>query len=124
MTPIKKLPKLNWTDNSLYEITEAGGDELLARSSVAFQITNVLVVGLIYDTLTNPPWLWFALSNDITFRDLIDFRRLKEHIPQGTLTAVAQDFAIAQRFAEFYGFEKTGGVTDFKGRKFFIYRRV
>lgn len=124
MIPIEKLPSLNWTDNSMYEITEAGGDALLDQSDMAWQLGNLLVVGLIYKTLTNPPWMWFALSKDVKFRDLIDFRRIKDHIPLGTLTAVADDFTVAQRFAQFYGFEFTGERTMYKERCYLIFRRV
>lgn len=124
MIPIEKLPKLNWTDNSAFEIAEAGGDELLSQSDLAWQLGNVLVVGLIYHTLTAPPWMWFALTKDVKFRDLIDFRRIKDYIPIGTTTAVAEDFPMAQRFAEFYGFEDTQTAHFYKGRWFKIYRRT
>jgi hypothetical protein len=124
MIPIDKLPSLNWTDNSAYEISEAGGDELLAQSDMAWQLGNLLIVGLIYYTLTSPPWMWFALTKDVKFRDLIDFRRIKDYIPKGTTTAVAEDFTTAQRFAEFYGFEFTGATQEYKGRSYLIYRRV
>lgn len=124
MIPIDKLPALNWTDNSAFEIEESGGNELLAISDCAWQIRDILVVGLIYSSLVNPPWMWFALSKNVTFSDLIDFRQIKDYIPKGTLTAVAEDFPIARRFAQFYGFEKTDDVHIFKGRNYLIYRRT
>lgn len=124
MIPIDKLPSLNWTDNSRFEITEAGGDALLDQSDMAWQLGNILVVGLIYSTFTSPPWMWFALTKDVKFRDLIDFRRLKDYIPLGTLTAVAEDFTVAHRFAKFYGFQITDEVAEVKGRRYLIYRRV
>jgi len=124
MIPISNLPALNWTDNSRYEIGEAGGDALLEASDMAWQLGNLLVVGLIYSTLTSPPWMWFALTKDVAFRDLIDFRRIKDYIPLGTLTAVAEDFTVAQRFAKFYGFEETGERQMYHDRFYQIYRRV
>lgn len=124
MTPIHKLPALNWTDNSAYEIHAVSGDELLAQSDFAWQVGNLFVMGLVYSTYTSPPWLWFALSKDVKFRDLIDSRRIKDYIPTGTLTAVAEDFPVAQRFARFYGFEETGERVEFTGRGYLIYRRA
>lgn len=124
MIPIKKLPQLNWTENSYYEIEEAGGDVLLDQSDMAWQLGNLLVVGLIYPSLISPPWMWFALTKDVKFRDLIDFRRIKDYIPQGTVTAVAEDFAVAHRFAQFYGFVNTGDQVEHKNRCYYIYRRV
>lgn len=122
--PIKKLPELDWTDNSSFEIAEAGGDYLVQQSDCAYMVNNVLVAGLVYRSFTSPPWFWFALAKGITFRDLIDFRRLKDYIPLGALTAVAVDFQLAHRFAKFYGFEDTGEPHSFHGRDYTIYRRA
>lgn len=124
MTPIEKLPPLNWTDNSAYEIRAVGADKLFSQSDLAWRLGDLLVVGLIYSSFTSPPWMWFALSKNVKFRDLIDFRRIKDYIPTGTLTAVARDFAVAHRFAKFYGFEPTTMLREYQDREYIIYRRV
>lgn len=124
MIPIDKMPELNWTDNTRYEINRVDFNELFAQSEERWQIDNILIVGLIYQSYTSPPWMWFALTKDVKFRDLIDFRRIKDYIPIGTQTAVAVDYPVAHRFAKFYGFENTGVNYDADGREYLIYRRT
>lgn len=118
MSPIKSLPNFDWNEIAKREI-ELTGEELLAQSDYAWAVGNVAVCGLIYRTFTSPAWFWFALSSGVTFRDLIDFRRLAELIPSGTLTAVREDLVLAKRFAEFYGFTATEQRVD----DYIIYRR-
>ena len=118
MNPIEALPDFNWNEIAEREI-KMTGPELLAQSDFAWSIGSVAVCGLIYRTLTSPPWFWFALSVGVTFRDLIDFRRLATLIPKGTTTAISEDFPLAKRFAEFYGFVNTGHAYD----GYMIYRR-
>ena len=124
MIPIESLPDLPWTENSRIEIDRAGGNAIFAMTDFAWQLRDAVVVGLSYRNFTNPPWLWFAFTTNVTFRDLIDFRRFKDKIPQGTLTAVREDFALGRRFAEFYGFEKTETVCVSDGITYLLYRRV
>ena len=124
MTPIDKFPNLNWTEHTRNELEEFNMDEVFARSQLVWQIKDIIAVGLIYTSFTGPPQMWFALAEGVTFRDLIDFRRLQEEIPIGTLVTVSSDFKVGHRFAKFYGFEDTGERKGFKEREFHIYRRV
>lgn len=124
MSPISALPDLDWTENSRFEIGSTDPASLFAMSDMAWQIKDILIVGLIYVYLTSPPWMWFALTNKVTFRDLVEFKRLKDKIPRGTLTAVAEDFRMGQRFARFYGFMPTGNSCVEAERSYLIYRKV
>lgn len=123
MNPIDKLPDLDWNEIARQEIIVTGAN-LVARSDFAYQIGRVAIAGLIYYSYVAPPWFWFALAKGVTLRDLIDFRALREQIPQGALTAVCEEWPNAVRFAEFYGFEDTGERRPNKGKPYMIYRRA
>ena len=124
MIPISALPDLPWTDNSQLEIENAGAEALFSYTDTAWQFGNVLVVGLCYNSFVQAPWLWFALTKNVKFKDLIDFRYFQTMIPEGTMTAVAEDFAVGHRFAKFYGFKPTGGAYDLSGRSYLLYRKT
>lgn len=123
MKMIKNLPALDWNEIAQNEIIVTGAN-LVEQSDVAYQIGRVAIAGLIYQSYTSPPWFWFALAKGVTLRDLIDFRRYREEIPEGALTAIREDRAEATRFAEFYGFEDTGGLRIFNGLRYKIFRRA
>lgn len=123
MNPIDQIPELNWNAQARHEIAVTG-ESLLAMSDYCWRLGDCGIVGLIYTTLTSPPWMWMALSKDIAFRDLIYFRRMQEMIPYGTLVAVAEDYAVGKRFAEFYGFEPTPTLNEHRGVTYRTYRRT
>lgn len=123
MSPIDKLPDLDWNEVAKQEIIVTGAD-LVSRSDFAYQIGRVAIAGLIYHSYISPPWFWFALAKNVTLRDLIDFRAFREEIPEGALTAVCDEWPHAVRFAEFYGFEDTGETRPCNDRIYKIYRRV
>lgn len=123
MNRIDKMPNLDWADHSASEIARERGDVLIKSSDVALQIGDVAIGGLIYHTLTSPPWLWFALAKGVTLRDLIDFRRMQTVIPVGTLTAVSDEHTNAKRFAVLYGFEETGETHLREGIVYRVYRK-
>lgn len=124
MNPIKSLPALDWNDIARAEIILTGED-LVAHSHVAMQIGNVAVAGLVYYAgFFNPPWFWFALARGITIKHLIDFRRMMEYIPTGSLTAVNENEPQALKFARLYGFEETGQIREHEGKVFKIFRRI
>ena len=120
--PIKHLPSLDWTDTARREIVHTGA-ELVEQSHVAYRIGNVAVAGLIYYSFTEPPWFWFALARGVTMRHLIDFRRYRDDIPQGALTAIDSEDNRSIRFAKFYGFEETDTIREYHGREYQIFRR-
>lgn len=122
MNPIERLPSLDWNEIARREIIVTGAD-LVAKSDFAYQIGRVAIAGLIYHSYMAPPWFWFALAKGVTVRDLIDFRALREEIPQGALTAINEEWPNAIRFAEFYGFENTGQVRVLGDSLYKIYRR-
>lgn len=122
MTEIKSLPDLPYTPQARAEIVMTG-PALIAASHVAYKIGEVAIAGLIYTSFTSPPWFWFGLTKNTGIRDLIDFRALREHIPQGAETAVRSDFEAGHRFATFYGFSRTGLVRDYGGTTYDVYRR-
>ena len=124
MIPISELPNLPWTENTRAEIEKAGADALFAHTDIAWQFGNILVVGLCYNSFVQAPWLWFALTKNVKFKDLIDFRHFQTMIPVGTITAVAEDFTVGHRFAKFYGFENTGEAYDVTGRSYLLYRKT
>jgi hypothetical protein len=122
MNPIDFLPDFAWSPDAEAEIAVTGPD-LIRQSDFAFAIGTVAVAGLIYSSYSSPPWFWFALARNVKMSDLIDFRRLQESIPRGSLTAVREDFKVGRRFATFYGFEDTGGKQEHAGVTYIIYRR-
>lgn len=123
MNPIKGLPDLDWNEIAQREIIVTGAD-IIAKSDFAFQIGRVAIAGLIYHNYISPPWFWFALAKGVTIRDLIDFRALREEIPQGALTAICEEWPNAIRFAKFYGFENTGEQRRYGDKPYKIYRRT
>lgn len=122
MKAIKTLPDLPWTPHAREEIVVTGAS-LIEASDVAYVIGSVAIAGLIYTSFTSPPWFWFGLTKNAKLRDLIDFRALREQIPQGAQTAVRSDFAAGHRFASFYGFSRTGAVREHAGNTYDVYRR-
>jgi len=122
MNPIKTLPDFDWTEYAKKDIL-LSGQALLDATDFAWSLGTVAICGLIYQTFTSPPWFWFALAKGATLRDLIDFRRLAEHIPHGAVTPVEVGFERGRRFAEFYGFEDTGVVWNQHGIDYNIFRR-
>lgn len=115
---VKRLPGFHWSELAELEMNEQGL-ELIQQTDVIYKVGSVAVAGFMWRSFFQPPWLWFALSRDAKFRDLIDFRRLAEQIPAGTLTAVRDDKPVAKRFAEFYGFVPT---LQFHSTPFAVYQ--
>jgi hypothetical protein len=116
------MPDLKWLPHSENEIALTGA-ELINYSDTCYQIGEIIAVGFIYHNYLSPPWMWFALAEGITLGHLIDFRRLSEEIPQGTLTGVRSDYELGFRFAKLYGFEDTGDVRKHVGISYNIFRR-
>lgn len=123
MNPIDKLPQLEWSDLAQEEIIVTGVS-LVEQSVVAYQIGHVAVAGLWYDSYTSPPWFWFALAKNVTLRDLLDFRRLKDNIPQGARTLINSEREVAEQFAKLYGFEDTKDRLIQNGIEYKIFRRT
>lgn len=123
MTPIDSLPDLEWSEFATREIL-ATGESLVTQSDFAYQIGQVAIAGLTYTSYTSPPWFWFALSKNVTIKDLLDFRALREKIPVGSQTAVNVAWPRAARFAEFYGFEDMNVSTVVGNETYKIFRRV
>lgn len=124
ITPIDELPDLDWSDTAKQEIERLGAGDLLRQSSVAYRIRHVAVAGLIYHSFLQPPWFWFALAKDISHGDLLDFRRLKDLIPKGSLTGVNKADARCVRFAQLYGFEPTAEEHEQQGVTYQVFRRA
>lgn len=124
MKAIKKLPDLRWSQRARKQIDSAGGDALVECSHVAYRLGDAAVIGLVYQNFFSPPWLWFALAEDVSMRDLIDFRKLQDQIPRGTLTSVQDGDTIALRFAAFYGFEDSGQIVEHEGLVYILMRKV
>lgn len=122
MNPISKIPALKWSPIAAEEIALTG-QQLLDQSDFTWQVGQVAICGLIYSNYLRPPWFWFALAEGATMRDLIDFRRLAQLIPEGAMTAVRSDRPTAIRFAEFYGFSDTGTWRGHGGFDYKIFRR-
>jgi hypothetical protein len=117
------LPDWQWKENSVREILITGED-LLETSDFVWQIGQVCVVGFIYSSLLSAPWMWFLLADKVTVADLVDFRRLAQMIPKGTMTAVGADFAVGLRFAKLYGFQETGEEIPYADRVYRVMRKV
>lgn len=124
MIPIDKLPDLDWSDVARVQLAEQDGDALVGSSTVAYRIGEIAVAGLIYHNLLSPPWFWFALARNIRHGDLLDFRRLKNHIPIGALTGVDKDDERCVRFAKLYGFVPTQEEHRQGDKTYQIFRRV
>lgn len=124
MKEISELPDLNWSDRAKRQIASAGGNKLIRMSQVAYRLGDVGVIGLVYQSFFSPPWLWFALAKGVTIRDLIDFRRMQDRIPRGTVVAVEEADETAYRFAAFYGFEDSGRLIESAGVNYIIMRKA
>jgi hypothetical protein len=124
MKEINQLPDFDWTERAQRQIDTHGGNALLAASHKAYRLGNAGVIGLIYQSMFSPPWLWFALAKTATMRDFIDFRRMQELIPRGTLTAVEDGDEVAFRFARFYGFEDSGNSVEHEGQLHLLMRKA
>ena len=125
MIPIKEireLPELDWSDQALIEIGNAGAD-VLAKSQLILQLGNVCIAGLIYGSFTSPPWFWFALARNVGIRDLIDFRGASQRIPWGARTAIREDYEAAHRFARFYHFVPINEIVEYLGVPYVLYRK-
>lgn len=120
--PIISLPNWDWTENTLDELITTG-EALLDQSDFVWRIGHAAIAGFVYNSLVNPPWMWFMLTKGTTLSDLIDFRRLTRLIPIGTLTAVNENFLVGMKFAKFYGFVPTGENVEFHGRIFKLMRK-
>lgn len=122
MNPIRELPPLNWTEHAAAEIC-LNGQAVLDASTGVWQIGSVAIAGLIYHSFTDPPFMWMAVSKDIQFKDLLDFRRYAEMIPSGTTTYVNVTSEVAFRFARLYGFRGTGRYVHQNDNTYLIMRR-
>lgn len=123
MTPIKRLPELDWTDLAAEHIKMTGA-EIVEQSHCAYQIGNIAVAGLIYDNFLRPPWFWFALAKGASIADLLDFKRLIRFIPIGAQTAVDADNEVTLRFASVFGFADSGESFTVDDKTYKIFRRV
>jgi hypothetical protein len=121
--PINELPDWEWMENSYREISLTGKD-LVDASDTVFRVGTVATVGFIYHSFTSPPWMWFALTKNVGRADLFDFRRLASYIPQGTMTAVGDDFRAGLNFARVYGFQETGEMIDHADRTYRVMRKI
>lgn len=124
MKEIKELPAWDWSNRAKAQMLHYDAETMLQSSYVAYQLGTAAVVGLIYVSLLAPPWLWFALASEVTMRDLIDFRRLRDRIPTGALTAIEEDDEIALRFASFHGFVDTGRIIEAPEGNYIIMRKA
>lgn len=124
MSQIDRLPDFQWSEVAATEMREQPPAQLILQSDFAYRLGNIAVVGLIYHSLTSPPWMWFALARGVTLRDLIDFRRMQDMIPRGTLVAVWEEDKVADRFARFYGFDPTEDTIPHGTRTYRLYRRA
>jgi hypothetical protein len=125
MNPIELitgLPNWKWKEHSESEILLTG-EELVEMSDFVWRLGNAAVAGFVHTSMTNPPWMWLLLADNVTISDLIDFRRLATRIPAGTLTAVSADFPVSVKFAKAYGFVETGEEQQHFGRTYKLMRK-
>jgi hypothetical protein len=117
INPILSLPDFDWNEQAQKEIA-LNAQQVLDQTTVMYQVGEVAVIGLIYRSLALPPWMWFALTKGVGFRQLVDFRMLARKIPYGTATSVAEGWVVGNRFAKFYGFVPTEQVIQ--GYRIFV----
>lgn len=120
--PTDHIPNLDWQDHFRHEL-EAAAD-VLAVSDFVGRIGNVASFGYIYYSLMAPPWMWFLLAKNVSFKDLIDFRRLAVQIPKDTKTTVRLGHDEGFKFAKFYGFVETDEVLTHRGVDYRVMRKV
>lgn len=122
MTPINALPDLPWTPQAVKEIERAGPD-LIPNSDFAWRVGDLFIAGWAYPTLVGPPWFWFALTTNFERQHVRRLMELRPNIPANAHTAVAQGYAVGDRFARFFGFKPTGETADMGGEPYLLYRR-
>lgn len=106
--------------------------ERIMRTSADIRIfydddTPLLVVGVIKSSLIGTPYLWFLLCKDFRPRYLRKARKwMHENIRRhfGLQTQIEDEFEIGVKFAEFFGFQKTGLVNELLGRKYYVYEAL
>lgn len=122
MIQIETLPLLDWNTQALFEM-EQFGTSLVSQSTTMYQFGQAGVIGLIYQSLTSPPWLWAALTSGIDFPALRKFAELQKHIPSGTRTCIQAGYVAGERFAEFFGFVRTEDCFTMSGIAYNVFRR-
>lgn len=119
---IEELPDWEWHPHSMEEM-RVNGFEFVKNTHFIWQIGEAVIAGFIYPTLLSPPWMWFALSVNVTVGDLCDFRRLATMIPPGTLTTVREGYERGTRFAKLYGFVPQEQTFQFNDYTYRLFRR-
>lgn len=125
MNQIEKIftiPAWDWSENSKVEMIDMT-EIVESATDFMWRVGNVAVVGFIHHTLLSPPWMWFLLNKDISVGDLLDFRRLTNMIPSGTLTGIKLGFVKGERFAELYGFVPTDVICEQGDLQYQVYRK-
>lgn len=126
---VDRIPSLDWSDWSWDEFRCGNASMMERRSLKMVEVRDddlpLFVLGLIYDSFTNPPWVWLLMTKDILgappslFRDLLETSLA---LPP-SLTFVNTLFTEGKRFLRFFGFEPVHKVTRYDGREYAIYRR-
>lgn len=126
---IEEIPRLRWSAWSQEEFM-CGNVAIMERRTVRmvqgdFDREPLFILGLIYPSLTNPPWVWFLMTEDFFAHLMRNLRAMREAVmllpPSNAL--VNAKFTEGCRFAEFFGFTREGGCTRFDGREYALYRR-
>lgn len=130
------IPNLPYATYSLGELSLAKDNiEAVNKASegiwvVSFLDTPLLVVGVIGNSLLNPPRLWFLLcENFITERVTMHLRALRnaldylDEIYPSLVTYVEKDWAKGVKFAKFCGFRPSGREVVVYGRTLLVMER-
>lgn len=125
---IKEIPELEWAAQSAKEY-EKYFEQTIKQNADIYLVKDevpLFVVGLIYRSMINPPWMWLLLTQDYIRRLKKSIRATRlaiEYLPRGTMTAVAHGFRAGDTFARAFDFQPVGEWVVVEGKKYDIYRR-
>lgn len=123
------IPRLPWSSWSQEEFM-CGNVAMMERRTVrmvqgSFDDDPLFILGLIYSSLTSPPFVWFLMTDAFFTNLLRNLRAMREAVmllPPAHALVNAQ-FKQGCRFAEFFGFRCEGEVARVDGREYALYRR-
>lgn len=87
----------------------------------------LLVVGVIKMSLLGTPYLWFLLCDNFSPRYLRKARKWVHGAVRkyfGLQTQIEDEFETGVKFAEFFGFRKTGIVSEIFDRRYHVYEAL
>lgn len=125
------IPSYDLLPHSEWEMDYLDKGDLLKGSMIVGQVVDdgvpLVIYGLVYQSLTGPPWFWSFMTKVVGEQPLRAVRAIRtviEALPPQCYTAVLCANAQANKFAKLFGFEWVDGGAPLGDRVYNIYRRA